>query len=181
MSDVKPKASIPYAGIPLLAVLLFLIRRQSFDAFGLLQSELLLILGYIVAVKDIKEKRIPNESVLALLVCWVLTMLPQFAVDMERALGTLKGSAFGFAIGGGLFLLVYLVSRNGLGGGDVKFMAVAGLYLGLNGILPSMLYGSILAALFGLGLILLKKIGRRDTIPLAPFLYAGIVITMFFL
>ena len=179
MSKEKKKNLLPYIGVPILAVALLLVCWQRLEPFSLLQKELLLIIGYIVAVKDAKDRRIPNKIVLALLVCWVLTMIPQLVIDIESTLGMLKNSALGFVIGGGLFLLVYLISRGGLGGGDVKFMAVAGLYLGLNGILPPMLYGSILAALFGLVMILLKKIGRKDAIPLAPFLYAGILITIF--
>jgi prepilin signal peptidase PulO-like enzyme (type II secretory pathway) len=57
-------------------------------------------------------------------------------------------------------------------------MAGAGLYLGFSGIIPSMLYGTVLAALTGLALMLLRKIGRKDTIPLAPFLYVGMLITV---
>lgn len=181
MSKEKQKAVLAYIGIPLLAALFLFARLKSLDAFTLLQQELLLIIGYIVAIQDIRCKRISNKIVLALLACWLLSIIPQLVVDIERALGTVKDSAFGFLIGGGLFLLVYLISRNGLGGGDVKFMAVTGLYLGLNGILPTMLYGSVLAALFGLTMILFKKIGRKDAIPLAPFLYVGVLITIFFL
>lgn len=176
----KVKLLIPYAGIPLLAIALLLVRWNSADGFTLLQHELLLVIGYVAAVKDIREKVISNRTILALLVCWLLTMLPQLAADIEVGMNRLVNAAVGFLIGGVLFLLVYLISKNGLGGGDVKFMAVVGLYLGLNGILPAMLYGSILAALFGLVLILLKKIGRKDAIPLAPFLYVGILITIFF-
>ena len=58
-----------------------------------------------------------------------------------------------------------------LGGGDVKFVAAAGLFLGFARIIPATLYGTILAALTGLALIALKKIGRKDKMPLAPFLY----------
>lgn len=180
MKADKLRPLAPYVGIPLLAVALLLVRWNSADGFTLLQRELLLVIGYVAAVKDIREKLVANSTVLALLVCWLLTILPQLAVDIQRGVGRLTNSAIGFLIGGGLFLLVYLISRNGLGGGDVKFMAAAGLYLGVNGILPAMLYGSVLAALFGGVLILLKKIGRKDAIPLVPFLYVGILITIFF-
>jgi prepilin signal peptidase PulO-like enzyme (type II secretory pathway) len=66
-----------------------------------------------------------------------------------------------------------------LGGGDVKFMSVAGLYLGFSGTIPVILFGTVIAALTGLVLILLKKINRKDSIPLAPFLFIGIIITVF--
>ena len=57
-------------------------------------------------------------------------------------------------------------------------MAVSGLYLGVD-VLPTMLYGSVLSAAAGLCLLLAKKLGRRDTIPLAPFLYAGMLAVIF--
>lgn len=181
MTKEKAKPFLPFIGMPILAILFIIIRWNDSDTFTLLQNELLLLIGYIIAVKDIKERQIPNRLVLALLVCWVITVTPQLVIDIEYTLRLLMNAALGFAIGGGLFLLVYLISRNGLGGGDVKFMAVAGLYLGINGILPVMLYGSILAALTGFILILLKKIDRKGTMPLAPFLYIGMIITIFFL
>ena len=170
---------VPYFGIPLLAIALLFVRWHDLDGYTLLQWELLLIIGYLIAGKDLRDKSIPNSMVLALLVCWLLTFFPQLAVNIEIGLSRLVNSAIGFLLGGGLFLLVYLISKNGLGGGDVKLMAVVGLYLGMNGVLPAMLYGSILAAVFGLILILLKRIGRKDTIPLVPFLYIGILITIF--
>jgi len=105
--------------------------------------------------------------------------VPQLFFNTEAVLPVLKNAILGFAVCGGLLLLVYCVSRKGLGGGDVKFMTAAGLYLGFQGVLPAMLYGSVLAALFGIALMLLKKIGRKDSIQLVPFLYAGILITVF--
>ena len=180
MEKITWRQLLPYSGIPLLAAALLLARWQDLDGFTLLQSELLLVIVYLAAIKDIRDKSIPNSMTLALLACWLLTIVPQLAVNIEIGLDRLVNAAIGFLIGGGLFLLVYLISKGGLGGGDVKLMAVAGLYLGMNGILPAMLYGSILAALFGLVLILLKKIGRKDAIPLVPFLYIGILITIFF-
>lgn len=171
---------VPYSGIPLLAIALLFVRWPDLDRFTLLQYELLLVIGYLIAIKDTRDKSIPNRMILALLVCWLFTIFPQLVVDIEIGLDRLINAVIGFLIGGGLFLLVYLISKNGLGGGDVKLMAVVGLYLGMNGVLPAMLYGSILAAVFGLVLILLKKIGRKDTIPLVPFLYVGILIAIFF-
>jgi len=107
-------------------------------------------------------------------------MTPKLVVDTEIAVELLLNALLGFAVGGGLFLIVYFISRKGLGGGDVKFMAAAGLYIGFSGTMTAMLCGTILAALTGLTLILAKKIGRKDQMPLAPFIYIGILIAVFF-
>lgn len=181
MTEAKNwKKLLAYAGLLPLSVALLVLRWHNMEPLALLQSEILLVIGYIASLRDIREKKVANQTVLALLVCWLLTFFPQLVLDLDRALPRLISATLGGLFAGLLFLLVYLMSRGGLGGGDVKFMAVAGLYLGANGVLPAMLYGSALAAVFGLSLLLFKKIQRKDTIPLIPFLYLGILLTLFF-
>ena len=171
---------LPYAGIPVFAALLPVIRAGKPELLSLLCDELLIVFGYVLTVSDLKSKRIPNSAVLAMLAAWALIVLPQVFIDTRQSVKLLIDSVIGSAVGGGLFLLVYIISRKGLGGGDVKFMAVAGLYLGYGSILPAMFCGTLLAMLTGIALILTKKIRRQDTIPLVPFLFAGILIALYF-
>lgn len=180
MTIAKLKPFLAYAGIPAICGVLLLIRAGSVDAFTLMKLEALAIAGYIAAAVDLKEKRIPNKLVLAMLAAWIIMMTPKLFFDTDIAIKTLIDAALGLAVGGGLFFLTYLISRKGLGGGDVKFMAAAGIYLGFGRTVSVMLAGTMLAGMTGLTLLLLKKIGRKDTIPLAPFLYIGILITLFF-
>ncbi len=170
------KRALCCGGLPVLELVLWGLRRGT-GAAELLLDSVLLAMGYIAALSDLREKRIPNKLVAAMLCAWILILVPQLFYRTEDALWLLINGGVGFALAGAVFLTVYLVSRRGLGGGDVKFMAAAGLYLGID-VLPAMLYGSVLSALVGL-LLLAKKIGRRDPIPLAPFLYAGILIVLF--
>jgi len=144
-----------------------------------LKTTMLITLSYIAVVFDISTKRIPNTLVLLMVAGWLLTITPMIFVDTELGIRLLTDSIYGSLIGGGLFLLVYLLSRKGLGGGDVKFMAAAGLYLGFAKTVPAILYGTVLASLTGLVLILIHKIGRKDSLPLAPFLFIGIMIIAF--
>jgi len=181
MTTVKARAKplLPFIGIPIVCAALLLLRSGRSDPFTLLLHIMIAIFGYIGMVTDAKSKLIPNGLILAMLAAWVFAVVPKLFVDPSAAAAVLRGSVFGFIAGGGMFLLVYLVSRKGLGGGDVKFMAATGLFVGFDGAVPVMLYGTVLAALAGIALILLKKIGRKDSIPLAPFLYAGILIYVF--
>ena len=179
MNAENRKRMIPYAGIPALGVLLFILRRESEIPIILLLYEVLLVFGYVAAVGDLRAMRISNRLVGAMFCAWVLVMVPQLYLQTETAVVILISGLIGAVLCGILMLVVYMVSRRGLGGGDVKFMAVSGLYLGADGVLPAMLYGAILSAVVGLSLVLLKKIGMRDAIPLAPFLYAGMLIVMF--
>ncbi len=179
--DTKGKRSwLIYAGLPILCVLTPLIARERADTVRMLIRELALIFGYVASVTDITEHRVPNKLVLAILGAWGAVMIPQLFYRTDEAAVMLLDAVLGAVSAGGLFLLVYFVSRKGLGGGDVKLMTVMGLYFGLSNIMTVMLIGSVAAALVGLILIAFKKIGPKDSIPLVPFLYAGMVVTVFF-
>lgn len=178
---MKPgwKAFLPYGLCVVLAVSLAVLKANQVDSFELLIREMLLVFGFVASVIDFRERRVPNRLIGVMLGVWVLVMVPQLFFQTDLALFRLISSMVGFFIGGLIFLIVYVLSKKGLGGGDVKLMAVSGLYLGLDGIMPTMLYGSILAAAVGGGMILMKKLTAKDTIPLVPFLYVGMLLTIF--
>ena len=180
---IPPKISnskLPFMVLPVVMVTVYLLHVGRIDVFTLLKYEIIAVFGYIAAVGDIKTKHIPNTLVLAMLAVWVCVAAFHLLFDTHSAIPMIINSLLGFAVSGTMFLLVYLLSRKGLGGGDVKFMAAAGLYLGAGGSLTAIFIGTTLAALVGLALVLLKKLGRKDAFPLVPFLYAGILVTILF-
>ena len=165
--------------VPLAGFVLAL-RVGHMEGVSLLMWELLLAFGYGASLWDLRQRRVPNQLVGGMLGAWVLVLVPQLFFQTEQALVTLISGGVGFLLAGMVFLVVYLISRKGLGGGDVKFMSASGLYLGAGCVLPAMLYGCILSAVTGVALLAMKKIGRKDAIPLVPFLYVGMVLTMLF-
>jgi prepilin signal peptidase PulO-like enzyme (type II secretory pathway) len=173
------KTAVYCAGLLITLSVWLIMFAGALSAFSLFRTALLIILSYIAMVIDINTKQIPNALILAMIAGWLLLITPMVFLNTENGIRILVDSVYGLLLGGGLFLLVYLLSRKGLGGGDVKFMSAAGLYLGFSGTIPVILFGTIIAALTGLVLILLKKINRKDSIPLAPFLFIGIIITVF--
>ena len=172
------KSKLPFVVLPVIMAAVYFLQVGQIDSFALLKYEIIAVFGYIAAVGDIKTKHIPNTLILAMLVVWVCVTAFHLLFDIQSAIPMLISSLSGFAVSGAMFLIVYLLSRKGLGGGDVKFMAVAGLYLGVGGTLTATFIGTTLAALVGLALVILKKIGRKDAFPLAPFLYAGILVAI---
>ena len=179
MINKEKRIALFCAGFFIIMFVWLVICAGELSVFSLLKSAILIILSYIAMVFDINTKRIPNTLVLVMIAGWLFLMVPMIYTDTGNGFSIMMDSLYGLLIGGGLFLLVYLLSSKGLGGGDVKFMAAAGLYLGLADILPAILYGTVLAALTGFILVLFKKIDRKDKIPLAPFLFTGIMITVF--
>lgn len=180
ISDISSgiKIILPYALSVVPMALVWVVQKNQQDGAVLLMWEVLLAFSAYAAWEDYSEKIVRNRLVLAMLGIWVLVLVPQMFVRTEVAVFLLFSGGIGLLLSGTLFLLLYVVSRKGLGGGDVKFMAVSGLYLGAEATLPAMLIGSLLTGATGLILILLKRIGKRDTMPLVPFLYAGMIVAM---
>ena len=85
----------------------------------------------------------------------------------------------GFFVVSGLFLLIYLVSKGrAMGGGDIKLMAAAGLLLGWQNILLSLVIGSVAGSV--IHLILMKLKGRDRVLAFGPYLALGIFVSMLY-
>lgn len=92
----------------------------------------------------------------------------------------LKASLLGFVIGGGVYYALALVSRGGMGGGDIKMMAMVGAFMGWKAVLLISFIGSFIGSFFGIFLMVFKGKGRKTKIPFGPFLALGSLITLFY-
>jgi len=70
--------------------------------------------------------------------------------------------------------------REGMGLGDVKMMAMAGAFLGLQRALLTILLGSLLGSLIGIAVIAIGRKGRDFELPFGTFLGAGAMLVVFF-
>jgi len=103
-----------------------------------------------------------------------------FAVFGSIATGmlTLKASLIGLLIGGGSFWLLsflyYIIrGKEGLGGGDVKLMAMIGAYTAWPGVLFTVLFASLVGSIVGIAMMYRKKEGLTTMLPFGPFLAMG--------
>ena len=74
---------------------------------------------------------------------------------------TVVESALGALVGGGVVLLVAIVSRGAMGGGDIKLMAMLGAALGWGGALAALALSQIVGAVIVLGFLVVRR--RRPT------------------
>ncbi len=89
-------------------------------------------------------------------------------------LSALLGGAIGFA----LLLVPYLISRGGMGGGDVKLAGLIGLAIGFPYVLIALLMAIIAAGVLAIALIVSRRRTRKQTIPFGPFLAAAAMFTV---
>lgn len=86
-------------------------------------------------------------------------------------------SLIGIVVGGGIFLVIILASRGGMGGGDMKLGAMLGAFLGWKLVLLAILLGVLSGGVVALCLLILGRKGRKEAIPFGPFLALGGAIT----
>ena len=138
-----------------------------------------LFLAVLVAIFfiDLDHRIIPDVISLPGIVVGFLCsfLLPQVSW-LESLLGVL--------IGGGVLLLIawgyeLLTKREGMGGGDIKLLAMLGAFLGWKAVLPVVFLASLLGTLVGVPLLFLQKSGTRLAIPFGPFLATAAFIYLF--
>ncbi len=106
-------------------------------------------------------------------------VIPDPFTDAAFPIG-FKNSITGLFLGGGLFYLIAVLSRGGMGGGDIKMMAMVGAFMGWKAVLLTTFLGSLTGSIAGIFLMLFKGKGRKTKIAFGPFLALGSLITLFF-
>ncbi len=132
----------------------------------------------VITVIDLYHQIIPDVISLPGIGVGILASLfiPQITV-LNSVMGVLLG-------GGSLFLVatVYqrLFKREGMGGGDVKLLAMIGAFLGWKAVLLTILLGSLIGSIVGIMIMVSKGKDFRYAIPFGPFLSLGAVISLFY-
>lgn len=83
-------------------------------------------------------------------------------------------------LGGGLLLLIAVVSCGGMGDGDIKFAAALGLWLGWKCLLLTLFFSFLLGGVGGISLLLFKIKSRNDFIPFGPFIALGTLLSVLY-
>ena len=125
-----------------------------------------------VSFIDLEHFLIPNSLVLAGVIFGIGFGFFVHDISFWSAL-------LGAASCSGFLLLVALVSRGGMGLGDVKLAVVTGLFLGWPEGLVGLLAGVFAGGLLGIALLVTGIKGRKDPVPFGPFIALGAMIALF--
>jgi len=93
-------------------------------------------------------------------------------------------SLLGIIIGGGCFYLIaagYQIvrKREGMGGGDIKLIAMLGAFLGWQSLWFLLLVSSLLGAVIGISVIIYKGKDMKYAVPFGPFLSLAAALYIF--
>ena len=169
--DCNNNISVIYPVIEIITALLLLVGFFKFGlTFDFLVYFVLAPTLVIITVVDIKHQIIPD----------VIT-LPGLALGLAAGSYSIgyANSFMGFLLGCGLFYLLAILSNGGMGGGDIKYIAAAGAFVGWQKVLLIIFIGAVLGTFVGLFQIGFQKKTRKNIIPFGPLLALATLITLF--
>ena len=196
----KARISAMYPMVELATGLLFV---ACYLVFGLnaeaLKWAIFAALMIVLTITDLRERILPDKvNFLGLGLGLLLSFFTRpvdgtalwlanrwFAFPPPEAALSFADALIGAGAASGLLWLVaegYFRARGreGMGLGDVKMMAMAGAFLGLQRALLTILLGSLLGSIIGVAVIAIGRKGRDFELPFGTFLGAGAMLVVFF-
>ena len=155
-----------------------LYRIYAYDIFKSFKALTVISVSLIIAGIDYREKIIPNEAIVCILsIACVLMIINAFTNTVE-ALAIFIDSIVAMLIGVLLFAASKVISKNGVGMGDIKLVGALGLYLRTYALMGVLLVALISIAIYGLIKIISKSATAKDEIPFGPFVAFGVITCM---
>lgn len=121
-----------------------------------------------LSVIDLDHRIIPDEiSLSGIVIGLLLAAVTPLRPFLDSLVGALLGGGFLLVVG-----LLYEAARKqeGIGGGDIKLMAMVGAFTGWKGALFTIFGGSVVASFVGIALMIRRREGTQIPIPFGPFL-----------
>ncbi|HVQ74594.1 MAG TPA: A24 family peptidase [Candidatus Binatia bacterium] len=155
---------LPLAGVCAIAALLALLALGRLGP-GVRWALLLPVLAALalVTVLDLRSRIIPDVVTLP-------TLAYALALAAARGLEALGEAALGAVAGGGVVLVVAVVSRGAMGGGDIKLMALLGASLGWQRALLVLAASQIIGGAVALVLLAAHRATRKTRMPVGAII-----------
>ena len=127
------------------------------------------------AASDINKGIVPDLLCILIAVVAVISFFTE-----EITVSSLVSRICGSLVLSVPMLIAALLVKGGFGGGDIKMMAAAGLFLGLDRTIIAGIIAFLIAGIYGIYILLTKKKGAKGNIKLAPYLALGCAFSALF-
>ena len=176
--DCGGKISWRYPLVELITAILSLVLFLKFGTTLIFLTFFIFVSVLIVITFiDLDHQTIPD--VLTLPGIPIFFLLAIFVVKIswhEALIGILIGGGVLFAIA---FVYELITKREGMGGGDIKLLAMIGGFLGWKSLIFILLFSSFSGAIVGITAMIIKKQDMKYAVPFGPILSAAAVAYLF--
>ena len=135
---------------------------------------LLILISLLIAssIIDYRLQIIPNKITYFGIILGLIFSLIFDYISIKLAL-------LGLIIPAGFLLLIALITKGGMGIGDVKFAAMIGTFIGPKLTLIGIFLGALIGSIIGLVLLLLGQKTRKSKLPFGPLIALGSLVMIF--
>lgn len=142
--------------------------------------KLLTLLAFLfpAAYTDWREHIISNKLIIIAVCVRLALFIAELLSSIESALSGIYSALITAGVIFVIGFLFSLITKGGVGMGDVKLLTVMALYQGASGIVCSLLVSLIAAFFYCIFALITKRVKRNDIIPFAPFLLCGTYLSM---
>ncbi|OJF90907.1 A24 family peptidase [Alkalibacterium sp. 20] len=168
--SISPLYPIMELATGLLFALTYYLTGFSSD---LILGLLLIALIIPVTVSDIAHRRIPNRL---LLFFGPLFIIYRIIYPLTPFWDSFLGAGFAFL----LVFMIILISKGGMGVGDLKYYTLFGFIFGFSHFLLLFFLSTLYGALYGVVMMKVKKVGRKTKIPFGPFIGLAALTVFYF-
>ncbi len=149
---------------------------------GFLLSSLIVILTTIDLEHQLLPDRLTYPGIIIGLALGLVAPLDRQQLMSFGTTGVVDAYAqafLGLLVGGGILYVIAMIKPGGMGGGDIKLMAMIGAFIGIKALGPAMFLGFVIGGIIAVLLMILGKARRKTMIPFGPFLGLGGLIGYF--
>ncbi len=177
-ADCQKPIGLRYPFVEILSAIFFVFLVVHFDLFSLSWRNplpiILVVFNFFLLLTffiDLETFLIPDKITLPGIILGLASAFLPGELTPLQSLG-------GGLLGGGLLYLIgllgeWILKKESMGGGDVKFLAMVGCFLGIKGVLLTLFLGSLVGTLVSLVGLSIGKIGWKGKISFGPFLALG--------
>lgn len=177
--NCNTKISKIYPLVELITALLFLLLFKK-TGFTIELPVMMLFVAILIVISliDLEFQIIPDIlSIGGVAIGFLLSFVRPFFGFLDALYGIILGGVVLFAIA---YLYQLCAKREGMGGGDIKLLGMIGAFIGIKGVLFSLISGSLIGTIVGIPLMLIKGQDTKYAIPFGPFLSLGAIIYIFY-
>ena len=184
----KEPISSRYPMVELLTALVALALMHRFGpSYAFFVTFLFAAALIVISFIDLDVRIVPDViSLPGIVLGLVLAVIGYFIFDGATSfIPSPLSSLIGILAGGGFLLAtawVYekITGVEGMGGGDIKLLAMIGAFLGWPSVPVTLFFASLVGSVVGLACMFMTGAGRRLALPFAPFLCSGAVLFIFY-
>jgi prepilin signal peptidase PulO-like enzyme (type II secretory pathway) len=135
-----------------------------------------LLLGALII--DRETRRIPNALIIGMIGLRVVFLLPEYFLYRDDFITLLLASVLGLVGCFIIMLILSLITKGGIGMGDVKLISAVGCLSGIAASFYTLVYGMFACMICALVLLALGKKKMKDHVPFGPFVYFGYAVAI---